>query len=166
MQENSYIDDTQTSAHKSRFSIIITVILAAISVVLVLFSALVCYAAFNKGAENTAGLFGYKLFYCENDIEGTDIKKGSLVVIKNSDSDEYYEAQFLSENAVLVVEDLGGQLKQNGFYMSICIMIPFAFIFIIVLFTEIKKNHSRRAQNPISELEFKDIPEEEFVLED
>lgn len=166
MQENSYIEYENSGTFKSRISIVLTVILAILSLMLVLLSGLVCSAAFNKSAENTTELFGYKFFYCENDIEGTDIKGGSLVVIKDSDSDEFYEADFLSENAVLVVEGLGTMIKQSGFYMALCMMIPFAFVFIIVLLRELKKLHSRRANRPISELEFKEIPEEEFILDD
>ena len=166
MQENSYVDNEKSITFKSCLSVALSVILALFSLVLVLLSGLVCYAAFNKNAENTAELFGYKFFYCEYDIEGTDIKSGSLVVIKNSDSDEYYEADSLSQNAVLVVGDLGTALKQNGFYMSLCVIAPFVLVFTIVLISEIRKVHLRRAQEPYSELEFKKIPEEEFILED
>lgn len=166
MQENSYIDNANPGTNKSRFSIVLTVILAIVSLVLVLFSALVCSAAFNKSAENTAELFGYKFFYCENDIEGTYIKEGSLVVIKNSDNDEYYTTEYLSKNAVLVVKNAGILIKNNGFYITLCIMIPFIFMFAVILLTEIKKLYSRHAQKPVSELEFKEISEEEFVLDD
>ena len=164
--ENSYVESEKFTILKSRFSAILTVIIAIFSTVLVLLSSLICYAAYNTKTENTMELFGYKFFYCENDIEGTDIKGGSLVVIKNSDSDEFYKADFLSENAVLVIENLGTQIKQSGFYMSLCMVIPFAFIFIIVLIFEIKKLYFRHTQAPISELEFKEIHEEEFILED
>ncbi len=164
--ENSCLENEKSTILKNRLSAILTVIIAIFSTVLVLLSTLFCYAAYNKKTENTIELFGYKFFYCENDIEGTDIKGGSLVVIKNSDSDEFYKADFLSENAVLVIENLGTQIKQSGFYMSLCMVIPFAFIFIIVLIFEIKKLYFRYTQRPISELEFKEIPEEEFILED
>lgn len=166
MQENFCADNRKSTALKSRLSIALTVILAIVSAVLVLFSALACCAAYNKKAENTIELFGYKIFYCENDIEGTDIKGGSLVIVKNSDNDEFYKADFLSENAVLVVENLGSVIKNSGFYIVLCIMIPFAFIFIIVLLSELKKLHYRHATQPYSALEFEEISEEEFIIED
>ena len=166
MQENLYIDNEKSTALKNRLSLVLTVIFVITSSVLVLFSALVCYAAYNKKAENTIELFGYKFFYCEDDIEGTDIKGGSLVIVKNSDSDEFYKADFLSENAVLIVENLGSVIKNNGFYIALCIMIPFAFIFIIVLLAELRKIHYRNAQEPYADLEFRNIREEEFVSED
>lgn len=166
MQENLNVEIETQSALKGRFSAAVTIILAVISAVLVLISALACSAAFNKNSENTAQLFGYKFFYCENDIEGTDIKAGSLIVIKNSDNDEFYEADFLSENAVLIVSNLGSLIKNNGFYVTLCIATPFIFTFAVILTIEIKKLYSRRAQKPICELEFKEIPEEEFILDD
>ena len=166
MQEKLCVNNEKSTTFKSCLSIALTVVLAIFSAVLVLLSGLVCYAAFNSEAENTTQIFGYKLFYCENDIEGTDIKAGSLVIVKNTDSDEFYKADFLSENAVLVVKNLGFYIKQSGFYMALCMVVPFAFIFVIVLITEIRKIHARNALEPYEELSFRKIPEEEFILDD
>ena len=165
MQEHSNISDVKSPSFKSRFSKIVMIFFAVISALLVLFSILVCSAAFSSKNENTAQLFGYKFFYSENDIEGTDIKGGSLIVIKNSDNDDFYKADFLSQNAVLVIEDLGYALKENGFFMALCIMIPFMFAFLAILVWEVRKLYYSRLQKPV-DIEFIKIPEEEFVCED
>ena len=166
MNENLCEYDRKSVNFKSCLSIAVTVFVSTMAAVLVLFSCLVCSLAFNKKAENTAEIFGYKLFYCENNIEGTDIKEGSLVIVKNTDNDEFYSTDSLSENVVFVAENLGVQIKQNGFYMAVCLVIPFALIFIIVLICEIRKIRAHSAREPYDELEFKEILDEEFVLDD
>ena len=112
-------------------------VLAAIFLVIAL---LLSKIAFFKNPENTAQIFGYKFFVSEFDIEGTDIEKGSLVIIKDTNRDEAYFVSDLNDDSTIIIKGLGTFLKQEGKWFIISISVFPAMIFAIVILWEIRKN--------------------------
>ncbi|MEE1279687.1 MAG: hypothetical protein UHH95_02510 [Oscillospiraceae bacterium] len=124
---------------KKAISAVLLAFLSAVCALLVLISGFISTIAFSKTPENTVELFGYKVFYSENDIEGTDIKGGSLIFVKNTDDDEFYTPQFLFENATLIIPRAGIILKENAAYIALSASVPMAFLFLALLISELNK---------------------------
>lgn len=129
---------------KHRISVVFWGLLCALCFLLVLASVFVSRIAFSDTPENTAQILGYKLYFCVDDIAGTDIKSGSLLIIKNSNDDEYYTASTLAQNAVLVLDGAGDLLKENGGWIALCLMTPPMLLFVMILLFELKKLFLRR----------------------
>lgn len=128
--------------------------LSAVCAVVIFFSALVVSVSLGATTENTVGLFGYKIYIAENDIEETDIKAGSLIIIKDTDTDDFYTPEYLSENAI-VIKNLGHILSEYSTYIAIILMLPIALFFAIVIMREISKKVISREQKKLqTELDF------------
>ena len=165
MQDIVVIKNSKNAA-KRMLSVIYTSVLAAICILLVLSSALLSSIAFLKAPENTAQLFGYKFFYCENDLSEPNIKGGSLVIVKNSDDDEFYTPQSLSKNAVLVIPGAGKLILENGVWIILCFSIPLSSLFLILLLSELKKLFVKSNQNKMQvQLEIAENNEVEEIYE-
>ncbi len=129
-------------------------LLSALSItcaLLVLAAGFISKIAFSKASENTVEVFGYKVFYSENDIEGTHIKGGSLILVKNTNDDEFYTPQSLSENAALIIPNAGLVLKEDAAYIALSISIPMAFLFLALLLSEIRKLFARRDEKKMQQ---------------
>ena len=133
-------------------------LLIFLCVVISLISAFVCTVAFSKTSENTAEIFGYKLYTAEYDIEATDIEGGSLVIVKNTEDDEFYTPEML-ENAV-VIKNAGRIIKNEAFFISLSLSAFFALAFVLVLLFELRRKLANGARQ--SELVELDVKQEEF----
>ena len=152
--------DKLKSAQNARkiLSKICAALLVFLCVAISLISALACVLAFSKTSENTAEIFGYKLYTAEFDIENTDIKSGSLVIVKNTENDEFYTPQML-QNAI-VIKNAGKIIKNEALFISLSLSVPFALAFVLVLLFELRKSLANNTkQSEIIEFEVK---EEEF----
>lgn len=121
------------------FSFLCFLTVAALVVSLILTSV-----AFTKPNENTAQIFGYKIFCADNDISKTEIKKDSLVIIKNSDNDLSYTPEYISENAVLIIPN-GALLVKDSTLVVLSVMSPVILMFLLVILTEIRKSIINRS---------------------
>lgn len=150
----------QNSGKKIVSKIMITM-LSFVCFLLVLLSSVVSYIAFSNPKENTAQLFNYKIFVCENDIEGTDIEKGSLLLIKDTNLDYSYTPEILEKQSVLVIKGLGAAIKNDGLFIAVSLTAIPTMFFMIILFNEIKKILQSRAEKRLNnELKFEEQKEE------
>lgn len=123
---------------KKWLKIIVFSLLCFLTAVVAVVSLIISSVAFTKPDENTAQIFGYKIFCADNDILKTEIKKDSLVIIKNSDNDLYYTPEYISENAVLIIPN-GAMMVKDGTFVAISVMSPLILLFLLVLLTEIRR---------------------------
>ena len=150
---------------KKALSTTVYVVVCALAAICLLLSVFLVSVAMGMTEENTVGLFGYKVYTCNEDIEKTDIKKGSLVIIKNTDDDEFYTPDYLAKNAV-VISQLGAVLKGYSTYIAIILMLPAALVFALVLMREMSKKIIVSGQKSLEkELEFTQIEEFEEIEE-
>jgi len=144
-------------AFKGMIPYIFYALLCAVSAVCVLLSVIVVSIANGATTENTVGLFGYKIYTCNQNVENTDIEKGSLVIIKNTDNDEFYTPQMLKEKAI-VLKNMGAVIKGYSTYIAVVLMLPAISFFAVVLMREISKkvikNEHKKMQ---TELDFSEI---------
>lgn len=119
------------------FSKIYAVMLCVLCAVVSLAAAFICVLAFSKTSENTAQLFGYKIYVAEYDIEPAGIESGSLILVKNTDDDEFYTPEML-EKAV-IIKNAGKVIKQESLAFALAFAVPFMLLFIIVLLFELRK---------------------------
>lgn len=144
----------KTPRLKKAFSGIFYVFLCFVSALSVALACLLLSVAVKNPVENTIKLFGYKIYTCDNNIEGTQIKAGSLIIIKDSDNDEYYTPQQLSQSA-LVFENLGDIIKHHSTSAVLVALIPVMLLFIVVLMRELSKKIMKNEQKLLdTEMEF------------
>ena len=157
MQEK--IVKNETNAAKNALYISLYAILAIVCIVLVLLACIVSKAAFGKKTENTLQLFGYKVFLCENDIQDTDIKGGSLLIVKDTDDDDFYTPQSLSENVAIIVPNGADFLKKDLVWITLALCTPIALLCIALLLSELKGLSMRRDEKGMQEEieQFEDI---------
>ncbi len=136
MQEK--IVKNEKNVAKNALTIALYTILSIACAVLVLSACVVSKAAFGRNAENTLQLFGYKVFLCQNDIQDTDIKSGSLVIVKDTDYDDFYTPQSLSENVALIIPSGAEFLKNDFVWITLALCTPIALLCIGLLLSELK----------------------------
>ncbi len=141
------LEKTEKTVSQKMLSTAISIFLTFVSLMLVLVCIVILFSAFSKKGENTVQIFGYKVFYSQNDIEGTHIKSGSLIFIKNTDNDEYYTPEFLEQNAVLVIPKAGLLIAGDIGFMAASILFPFMLMFTGIIFWQLKILMLRREQN-------------------
>ena len=130
------------------------IILSGVGAFLVFFSTFVVSVSLGATTENTVGVFGYKVYTARNDIENTDIRSGSLVIIKNTDTDDFYTPEYLSKNAI-VIRGMGHILSEYSTYIAVVLMLPIALFFLFVLMREINKKLAIREKRKFeTELDF------------
>ena len=156
MNQNNNSKSAQTA--RKILGKIYAALLILLAVAVSVTAAFVCTLAFSKTGENTAEIFGYKLYVAEYDIEATDIAAGSLVIIKNTEDDEFYTPEML-ENAV-VIENAGRIIKNEAFFISLIFSVPLALAFVLVLLFELRKKLVNGARQ--SELIEFEVKQEEF----
>ncbi len=123
-------------------------------------AAFVCTIAFSKTGENTAQIFDYKLYVAEYDIESSDIEGGSLVIIKDSENDEFYTPEMLGD--AIIIKNVGKIIKNEAFFLSLSLSIPFALAFVLVLLFELRKSMVKESkQSELIEFEVKEEFEEQ-----
>ncbi|MBQ8868865.1 MAG: hypothetical protein IJ027_04010 [Oscillospiraceae bacterium] len=120
---------------------ICAVILIFLCAVVSLIAAFVCTVAFSKTGENTAEIFGYKIYVAEYDIESADIEGGSLVIVKNTEDDEFYTPEMLKDS--LVIKNAGKIIKQESLSVALVFAVPFMLLFALVLLRELRKKLTR-----------------------
>ena len=152
--------DNLKSAQNARkiLSKVCAALLVFLCVAISLISVFVCVLAFSKSGENTAEIFGYKLYTAELDIDNTDIKSGSLVIVKNTENDEFYTPEML-KNAI-VIKNVGKIIKNEAFFISLSLSVPFALAFALVLLFELRKKLVNSTKQ--SEIIKFEVKEEEF----
>ncbi len=116
---------------------IYAVILIFLCAVVSLIAAFVCTVAFSKTGENTAEIFGCKLYVAEYDIESADIEGGSLVIVKNTEDDEFYTPEMLKD--AVVIKNAGKIIKQESLSVALVFAVPFMLLFALVLLRELRK---------------------------
>lgn len=131
--------NTAQSGAKKAFAIIRTILFCILTVACVALSATAVLLSLSKTPENTLQVSGYKFYCAETDIEEINIKAGSLVVVKDTDTDDYYTYDTLSKNVVLTVEKLGFALKYNAFWIVLCLTVPMMLFFVLNLMSGFKK---------------------------
>ena len=132
-------------------------VLCLISAVCLIAACLTAVLALSNPHENTVYLFGYKFYVCAEEIESAEIESGSLIIIRDTDNDDFYTPQTLSENA-LVIPKVGSLLKQNSFILALCVAAPFELFFFILLLTQIRKALLSREEKFLEcEIEFSEI---------
>jgi len=142
-----------TPGFKKVCSRIFSVCLCAVSALVMLLAVFVLLIAFGKTSENTVELFGYKIYTCQSDIESAGIKSGSLIIIKNTDNDDFYTPQMLSQ--ALVIPKAGEIIKQNGSVIAVCALVPFMLLFVIVLLRELRRAMIQKEQDCLNtEIQF------------
>ncbi len=152
--------NNQKSAQTARKTLhkIYAAFLVFLCAVVSLAAAFVCVVAFSKTGENTAEIFGYKLYIAEYDIESADIEGGSLVIVKNTEDDEFYTPETLE--SAIVIKNAGKIIKNEAFFISLSLSVPFALAFVLVLLFELRKKLASSARQ--SELIEFEIKQEEF----
>ncbi len=131
---------------KKGLSVLKAVLFSLFSAVCALFLVLTLFVALAPSNENTLGFFGYKIFVAEQDIDSANIKGGSLLVVKNTDNDESYTPESLSQNTVLSIEKLGGAIKNNSLWIALCFMAPCGAFFLITIAQELKQKALKREE--------------------
>ncbi len=117
----------------------LSVIFCMLSAICVLVSVLLLVVFFSKSPENTLQIFSYKIYGVQNDIPDTDITAGALIVVKNTDSDDFYTPQTLKENTVLKIDGLGDVLQNDAMWATLCFTSPLMLLFFLVTASELKK---------------------------
>ena len=148
-------DENLTQKNKIKAtSVISAILLCLLTLICVLLSAAVIFLSLSKTPENTLEVLDYKIYCAENNIEEIGVKAGSLVVVRDTDSDDYYTYESLSENIVFSVERLGYAIKYNSLWMTLCITVPLMLFFLINLMSGFKKLSIEAAEKKLaSELE-------------
>ncbi|MBQ8338425.1 MAG: hypothetical protein IJY33_04705 [Oscillospiraceae bacterium] len=137
----------QTTEQKSApdlrkiLSKVFAVILCFLCAVVTLSAIFVSVLAFSKTSENTAQIFSYKIYVAEYDIESADIEEGSLVIVKNTEDDEFYTPEMLEK--AIVIKNVGKIIKQESLSVTLVFAVPFMFLFALVLLRELRKSISR-----------------------
>ena len=143
---------------------ILSVCLCVLAAIYLIFASFMFAVSLKTPPENTFELMGYKIYSAESDIEGTDIKSGALVVIKNTDDDEFYTVDTI-KNSALVVPRLGAFIKNDMVLLSFCIAVVLGLVFAILFFMEL---HSILTRPQTEEIEFEfsenDVCETDNVL--
>lgn len=131
---------------------VFAVVLCILCAVVTLLALFVSVLAFSKTSENTAQIFGYKIYVAEYDIESADIEGGSLVIVKNTEDDEFYTPEML-EKAV-VIKNVGRIIKQESVAIVLIFAVPFMLLFAIVLLFELgKRLEKNNKENAVIEFE-------------
>ncbi len=136
------------------YAAVLIFLCATISIV----SVFVCVVAFSKTGENTAEIFGYKLYIAEYDIESVGIEGGSLVVVKNTENDEFYTPEMLK--SAIVIKNAGKIIKNEALFISLSLSVPFALAFVLVLLFELRKKLANSTKQ-IELIKF-EVKDEEF----
>ena len=139
MQSINENDKATQSGAKKAFAVVKTILFCILTLACVMLSAVAVLLSTSKTPENTLEAFGYKLYCAETDIEEIDIKAGSLVVVRDTSTDDYYTYETLSKNVVLTVEKLGFAIKYNAFWIVLCLTVPVMLFFVINLMSGFKK---------------------------
>lgn len=154
MQSMDFDENFDKENEVKASSVLFAILLSLLTVICVLLSAIMLFLSLSKTPENTLQVFGYKAYCAENDIEEIGIKAGSLVVVRDTDTDDFYTHESLSENIVFTVEKLGYALKYNSLWMTLCITVPLMLFFLLVIMFEFKKiSIKKEEQKLIKELE-------------
>ena len=156
--------NNQNSAQNVReiLSKIYAVFLIFLCTVISLVAAFVCTVAFSKTGENTAQIFGYKIYVAEYDIESADIEGGSLVIVKNTEDDEFYTPEMLKD--ALVIKSAGKIIKRESLSVTLVFAVPFMLLFALVLLRELRKKLSHTPEERAG-VEFK-VQEEQEEFEE
>ena len=126
------------------FSKACAVILCVLCAVVCIMALVMSLIAFSKNSENTAQIFGYKFYVSETDIEAADIESGSLIIVKNTEDDDFYTPEMLED--AIVVKNAGKIIKQSGALVVLCVLVPLMLLFIVVIFREL---HKKIAHAPV-----------------
>ncbi len=114
------------------------ILFASLSFVLVFLSVLLSFVSFSKTPENTAEVFGFKIYIAQNDIENTKITKNSLVIIKDTDYDDFYTSDTLNSKDTIVIKHIGGAVSFFSSSKLSAVTVPLAFLFFFIVLIEIK----------------------------
>ena len=132
---------------KKAFAVLRTILFCFSCAVCVVLSVAVLFLSLSKTPENTLQAFGYKFYCAETDIEEIGIQAGSLVVVRDTGTDDFYTYDTLSKNVVFTAEKLGFALKYNAFWMVLCVTVPIMLFFLINLMSGFKKRSIEREEN-------------------
>lgn len=144
MQNLSSKQNIAQNQGKKTLSVVLSVLLCTLTVVSVLLSLFIVSLSLSKTPENTLELFGHKLYCAQNDIEEASIKAGSLVVVKDTDTDDYYTHESLSKNIVFSIENLGYIIQNDFVWMTLCFTAPLMALFLLILLSELKKMSAKK----------------------
>jgi len=136
--------DRAQNQNKKTLSAVLSALLCVLTAISVLLSLFIVSLSLSKTPENTLEFFGYKLYCAQNDIEEASIKAGSLVVVKDTDTDDYYTHESLSQNIVFSIENLGYTIQNDFVWMTLCFTAPLIALFILILLSELKKISAKK----------------------
>lgn len=165
MQSINENEITAQNGAKKAFAVVKTILFCILTLACVMLSAVAVLLSTSKTPENTLEAFGYKLYCAETDIEEIDIKAGSLVVVRDTSTDDYYTFETLSKNVVLTVEKLGFAIKYNAFWIVLCLTVPVMLFFVINLMSGFKKlSVEREEKMALLEIDSDVASQEEYEL--
>lgn len=165
MQSINENEKAAQNGAKKAFAVVKTILFCILTLACVMLSVVAVLLSTSKTPENTLESFGYKLYCAETDIEEIDIKAGSLVVVRDTSTDDYYTYETLSKNVVLTVEKLGFALKYNAFWIVLCLTVPVMLFFVINLMSGFKKlSVEREEKMAILEIDSDAASWEEYEL--
>lgn len=114
------------------------IIFTSLSFILAFLSIFISLVSFSKTPENTAEVFGFKIYIAQNDIENTKITKNSLVIIKDTDYDDFYTLDILNSKDTIVIKHIGGAVSFFSSSKLSAVIVPLAFLFFFIFLIEIK----------------------------
>ncbi len=147
MQSINENQKTAQNGGKKAFAVVRTILFCFSCAVCVALSVAVVLLSLSKTPENTLEVFGYKFYCAETDVEEIGIQAGSLVVVKDTNTDDYYTYETLSKNVVFTAQKLGFALKYNAFWMVLCITVPIMLFFLINLMSGFRKRAIEREED-------------------
>lgn len=166
MQEQNVFVCENDTKNKSGLPVFVSALLCLSTVICVLFASLILFVAFAPNSENTFSVFGYKVFALEQDIPECEFEGGSLLVVRDTNSDESYTPETLVQNTVFVIKNLGGAIKRDAAWIVICLInFPATFCF-LTLIGEIKKlAQNREEERGLAQFTISESDESEISID-